>query len=356
MRLALCAVVVVAATGCDQEDPFDSLPDVIEDGGDANDSQTFRTIYDNSAVPNGFRYNGFRYNGFRYNGFRYNGFRYNSSLLDGVAVTDIVYDPSTGGLEMTESGGSETFDAGEVMLFQGDEEDGTVFEIRISGVEQITASSQDYQFMQVETRVRESADPEVWGDWEDACLDGGGIPVKAILLPGDWTNTDYSFIDGSDSGGDITTFACRGAAMAKCVEWGYHPQGTYSSTDLGDHHQACTRMVRADYCGDGEHHTENGTVIDVEDDLSINVHESETNENIEAAWGPDGALCLNNPRKTWWTRTDALTNCSSVPSCDHNNNGNLKDDEAYWYGQGALFITRNTPTALNVEPPAPPEG
>src|SRR5690606_3262165 len=113
---------------------------------------------------------------------------------------------------------------------------------------------------------------------------------------------DRSTETGADQ---ATTWACRGAALAKCVEWGYHPEGTVSSTLLSDHHQACTRMVRADYCGDGEHHTENGTVIDVDDSLGIN--EFETSWVIEAAWGEDGALCLNEPRKTYWSRTDALT-------------------------------------------------
>lgn len=60
--------------------------------------------------------------------------------------------------------------------------------------------------------------------------------------------------------------------------------------------EACTRMARADYFGNGTSHTKDGTVIDVYDRLKI--QQSETNSGLafEAAWGTDGALLLNHTR------------------------------------------------------------
>ncbi|MCX4246231.1 ADYC domain-containing protein [Paraliomyxa miuraensis] len=315
---------------------------------------TFRSVVSNDVMNNGFQWNGFQWNGFQWNGFQWNGFQWNSAELNSTPMFAVAYDSTNGSLE-GEDGSTNplSLEPGDTLLLVGEYTDGTVIEATVSEVEQITEGPHDYQFHRVQTRTRESADPEVWGAWEDACRDGAGNPVKAILLQGDWTWPTYSRYTGP--GADTaTTWACRGAALAKCVEWGYHPEGVVNSTSLQDHHQACTRMVRADYCGDGEHHTENGTLIDVEDSLGIETHESSW--DIEAAWGTDGALCLNTPRKTYWSRTDALTECSSVPSCDANSNDDLTDDTAYWMGQGALFVTRSEPSALLVEPPAPPYG
>ena len=60
-------------------------------------------------------------------------------------------------------------------------------------------------------------------------------------------------------------------ALAKCFKWGYDPNSTRVESDgmgnskaqaLGDWHQACARLVTADYCGDGVSHTRTGTAID----------------------------------------------------------------------------------------------
>lgn len=341
------AGVLVVGLGCGSQADFaDPLPDELEGSGT---KLVFRTLIDNGIVPNGFEFNGIRWNGIRWNGIRWNGIRWNGVELNSTtSLTNIYYD-STSGTLVGEDDSSNLVALGpnDEVFAEGDYDDGstiTDFEIMISEIEQVTGGTHPYQFHRVQTRML----PD--GEWEDACHDGGGNPVKAILLKGDWVPPEYA--RSTETGADeATTWACRGAALAKCVEWGYHPEGTVSSTLLSDHHQACTRMVRADYCGDGEHHTENGTIIDVDDSLGIN--EFETSWVIESAWGPDGALCLNEPRKTYWSRTDALTECSSVPSCDANDNDDLTDDAAHWYGQGALMVTRAEPTALLVSPPAP---
>lgn len=58
---------------------------------------------------------------------------------------------------------------------------------------------------------------------------------------------------------------------------------------------ATTRMMRADYCGDNEPHTRNGTLIDLFDDAGIQKPEQEELV-FEAGWGPQGAVCVNHVR------------------------------------------------------------
>lgn len=89
------------------------------------------------------------------------------------------------------------------------------------------------------------------------------------------------------------SFACNSGVAVKCANWGYKPWAGW------DRHQACTRMGRADYCGDGVSHTFEGTPIDLYDPVPIN---SRTGGwDFEAGWlsGNRGALCLSKLR--WQT-------------------------------------------------------
>jgi len=354
MRIALLGicVVVFSIPACDQDDFTEPLPAVVQSmsGRDGASLVVFRTVADNGVAGNGYRWNGYRWNGYRWDGFRWNGLRWNSVQVDDSPAYDFRYEAADGRFHAEDGEGTPVIvgPTSEVLAEGDHEEEGVLVltEMRISEIEQVTGGSHDFQFQRVQSRIL----PD--GEWEDGCLDGQGNPTKAILLRGDWSDPDYSRIT-DPAAEQATTWACRGAALAKCVEWGYHPDGSVAGTSLADHHQACTRMVRADYCGDGNHHTENGTPIDVEDSLGIQLHE--TSWPIEAAWGPDGALCLNDPRKTYWTR-DTIACGSALPSCDANGNGDLGDDVAHWLAPGARFVTRNVPTDLTTAEPAPADG
>ncbi|MDC0667878.1 ADYC domain-containing protein [Nannocystis radixulma] len=124
------------------------------------------------------------------------------------------------------------------------------------------------------------------GGWGPLCLDKAGEPTQAILLTEVWNpGTGGRIAPTAES----VTFACRDTALAKCVEWGYKPW----LADLREVHQACTRLVRADYCGDGVAHTQQGTVIHVLDQLGIQDVDPTHPFVVEAEWGPEGAVCLN---------------------------------------------------------------
>lgn len=114
--------------------------------------------------------------------------------------------------------------------------------------------------------------------------------AKAIPLSGSWDRT------GKHHENDRITFACTNGVLAKCVRFGYKPWKIVQGRSLRDFHQACTRMVRADYCGNGRAHTKDGTAIDIYDRLSIQTRTPQSGMILEAAWSPDGAVFIDRTR------------------------------------------------------------
>jgi hypothetical protein len=145
----------------------------------------------------------------------------------------------------------------------------------------------------------------------DVCA-GDGL---GVFVPGVWDESGRHVAASDTAGGVIdATFSCRAGVIAKCVFWGYEPWSVGSEL-----HQACTRMARADYCGDGVAHTENGTLIDMFDRHGIQSTVDAAGLSFEAGWGPDGATCVSQPR---YLDIDPqgeleLPSCwDSKPSCD----------------------------------------
>jgi hypothetical protein len=143
---------------------------------------------------------------------------------------------------------------------------------------------------------------EQWVDgangWQPACgVDADGrraaIPVAAL-----WNET-ASRVESTTH----FTFACTTGVIAKCYRWGYRPWLTgYGGANFADYHQACTRMARADYCGNGTPHTREGTAINVWDRLPapgpIQKHGllPPLGMLFEAGWSPHGAVCMSRAR------------------------------------------------------------
>jgi ADYC domain len=126
--------------------------------------------------------------------------------------------------------------------------------------------------------------------WQNLCQpDREGI-AKAIPLSGQWDSKGHFKDDGK------VTFACTNSVLAKCVRWGYKPWKTVQGKSLREFHQACTRMVRADYCGTGVAHTQEGTQIDVYDQLGIQKRVNKSGMTFEAAWNPYGAVAISRTR------------------------------------------------------------
>ncbi|MCC5642173.1 hypothetical protein LC607_04165 [Nostoc sp. CHAB 5824] len=99
---------------------------------------------------------------------------------------------------------------------------------------------------------------------QNLCRGDANYAPKAIALQGSWDNTGAYQL-----GKKLVTFSCTNGALAKCIRFGYKPWKTFNGRSLQDYHQACVRMVRADYCGDGTSHTHDGTLINFYDRLGV---------------------------------------------------------------------------------------
>jgi len=163
--------------------------------------------------------------------------------------------------------------------------DGSAVPVRITGMNPAPAPNQDVNLYNVEYLDGAS------GTWKPACQDAVGGATSALPVLGVW---DYR--QGVPGGGSKIddpnrfTFACMGGAIAKCALWGYRPWASYSGMALAAYHQACTRMVRADYCGTGQSYTKTGNPINFYDELGI---QQDTEDwFFEAEWDINGARCF----------------------------------------------------------------
>jgi hypothetical protein len=241
--------------------------------------------------------NGANLNGANLNGANLNGANLNSTDLSRFLVS-ISYGPAkrqgmvldTVWLEGTtfhgQRGATQLSGADFVGVeFVGNLGNGSTRPVRIASVSAAPAPNQDLLLYDIEYRGWDGA-------WRPACRDASGTPVPAIPVEGTW---DYRM--GVETGGSKThdlsrfTFACQGGAIAKCVLWGYRPWATRDGVSLAPYHQACTRMVRADYCGDGTSHTRDGNRINLYDTLGI--QQDTESWTVEAEWDEHGARCVS---------------------------------------------------------------
>jgi hypothetical protein len=76
--------------------------------------------------------------------------------------------------------------------------------------------------------------------------------------------------------------------------WATGPQGEA----LAPYHATCTKMLRADYCGDDQATTLTGMLVDIYDRIGINAPEGDTVPGVrfEAAWNEQGAICVAHTR------------------------------------------------------------
>ena len=266
--------------------------------GDTSADVTLRKKQLNGPVNNGSTLNGITLNGITLNGTAVNGITLNGITLNGTAVNGITLNGTqfagtqwVDGVEEPRSG--VDFIGAQFRVYY----DGTIYVMQFNDIYKNPADPDgDVYFYDIEV-----FDPNE-GSWTPLCKKDDQ-PTTAIPLGALWDPDSGNRLDKPTA----LTFACRGFVLAKCVEFGYRPWATATRCDgpngcesvpLADYHQACTRMIRADYCGDGSPHTINGTLIDIYDPLSPQLQVRSTadkpNWGVEAEWGPDGALCVGD--------------------------------------------------------------
>lgn len=131
------------------------------------------------------------------------------------------------------------------------------------------------------------------GAWRDLCEPDPAGERWAFPLAGRWTASGAHVPDEPG----VFHVTCSAGAIGKCVRLGYKPWKVRADgASLRAHHQACVRMLRADYCGDGTSFTRDGTLIDLYDRLGIQKDEPAPGMRFEAGWSEDGATCVARPR------------------------------------------------------------
>jgi hypothetical protein len=289
MRLSIFACFLALAGACAAEPALDAV------GSSTQALEQDNGMRLNGMRLNGMRLNGMRLNGMRLNGMRLNGMRLNGSVLSGYVVTGT--DRQGNEIRRIYAGADLV---GAILV--GLAEDGSEVSLRIDSYRTATRwSDRDIHYYGVS--AWDPADTR----WEAACgTTATGSAIEAIPVPGVWDMSEGTPTGGSRSDVDgMFTFGCRDTAIGECVEWGYKPwrtvnrcddHGHCTSVPGADYHQTCTRLVRADFCGDGTPWTQDGTPINVYDDVGIEDPDTADYWRHEADWAPAGATCMSGMR------------------------------------------------------------
>jgi len=117
-----------------------------------------------------------------------------------------------------------------------------------------------------------------------------GFPLAGLTAP------DGRLVASEPS---VFQLVCTSGVQGKCVRFGYHPwQTAPNGGPMRDYFNACVRLLRADYCGDGRAWTRDGTLVDIWDDFGIQTLDGggDPTFSFEAGWTPDGAVCVAHSR------------------------------------------------------------
>jgi hypothetical protein len=297
-RLAVVAAMVAGGmVGCGSTDPVEAQ------------APALRTSVAAAVAANGREINGREINGREINGTqlgsRLVSVRYDSAQREGMStpLSEVWLEGAVfhGLLGNEELSGMDF----QQMRFTGSLEDGTTLTLRVDGITPGTSAAPDVWSYRVSYQHTED------GQWYPICTNADGSPAHAIALENVW---DYH--EGVPGGGNkiydaaAFTFACEGAALAKCVSFGYAPWRSVNGVSLEAHHQACTRMARADFCGNGTPYTVDGNWVNLYDALNV---QTDTETWVpEAEWTSEGAGCFTSQ-----TRATTPIQCGErlLPSC-----------------------------------------
>jgi uncharacterized protein YjbI with pentapeptide repeats len=259
-----------------------------------NANPTLRELEQEMAADNGVSLNGVSLNGVSLNGVSLNGVSLNGVSLNGVSLNGVSLNGvSLNGAELvgfTAQGSRVAGASLQGASLNGVLSNGSTIRMRIAAVTWVN----DAYWYTVEYSTN--------AGWKPLCgVDTANNKVKAIALSGTWDTRQGVAGGGSHtSAPDQFTFACANAAIGKCVSLGYRP---WWGGGWVDRHQACTRALRADYCGDGRSWTLNGRAINLYDDYWAQWDTEAW--HAEAEWTANGARCIRSPRVVW----------STAPSC-----------------------------------------
>ena len=273
-KLALSFLAALPLSACVVGE-YDELDDSAEFDVDELEESIGETSQE-VMTTNGMSINGMSINGMSINGMSINGMSINGMSINGMSIN---------GSQLTgvKSDGQAISGAGFVGAnMTGTLTSGATVGLRVDSAQLLPAPNNDVWAYGMSYQLAGTT------SWSPMC---GSSSTLAIPLTGTWNLGQGVAGGGSWSASATTfTFGCRGAALAKCVELGYKPWKVVGGVSLRSHHQACTRMIRADYCGDGKAWTQDGTPINVYD--SLNIQTDAGAFKLDAEWTPAGARCI----------------------------------------------------------------
>lgn len=143
------------------------------------------------------------------------------------------------------------------------------------------------------------------------------------------------------------SMSCVSGVEAKCLRWGYHPwrRAPLGGETLAVHFETCIRLARADYCGNNQATTRDGTSIDLYDRVGVQQRTPDLpTYAFEAGWGPQGALCVHHARIPENLKLNDLpTQCPRLADAP---NG-AQCNEAWAETKGALMMSRSVVREAN---------
>jgi hypothetical protein len=173
------------------------------------------------------------------------------------------------------------------------------------------------------------------GTWTNICEPDRDQRRLALFIAG------YDVADGSQvRAPERVSLTCSAGVQGKCLRAGYLPWDDSRGPGTGQElFQTCTRMFRADYCGDGIGWTRNGMAIDLFDRANIQRPAMPATMPFEAAWGPKGAVCVHHTRVS--SRGDLDTLLRACPRLAQVPNGAACTEALTADMPGALLFNRS---------------
>ncbi|MEZ0472044.1 ADYC domain-containing protein [Luteimonas salinilitoris] len=169
---------------------------------------------------------------------------------------------------------------------------GAELELGDGSVLRIDAVRTDPQDASGRTLLHRFSQREGDGPWREVCEADREGRREGFPVQGHWDAQGRYRLDQAHF-----ALTCTGGAQAKCVRFGYMPWADApDGTPMPEMYAACVHMVRADYCGDGEASTRDGTEIDIYDHHGVWQPGGEAEFRFEAGWSPQGAVCVHHAR------------------------------------------------------------
>ena len=254
---------------------------------------------ENGRSPNGRSVNGRSPNGTNLNGLYVSAIGLSTARRNGLEIPGLTLSATV--FTETSDGQKPQPAALDGVIFAATLTDGSTLPVRIDGHATLDGPNAGVDVY--------AASYQTMSGWMPLCgNEPDGSPTMGIPL-----NGKFDYGTGTSGGGRFQVddgafmLACRHFAAAKCVEMGYKPWLSVGGTPLADYLQTCTRVLRADYCGDGTSYTVDGTLINLYDNVGLQFDTE--GWRAEAEWGPGGAICVG---PATYAR---FKNTSSTPPC-----------------------------------------